>query len=134
MILALVQEASAAAPPSGGLIASVATGFGGLGVAAYWLIDKIRNNKIEAASSNLDTTALGAGSTMITALQADIVRLRETQSSNEAKWQSDMQRLQDRLDSIQKQADEAVAGRRAVEETNAKLRLQLVSNNLVPVA
>ncbi len=110
-------------------------GIGGLlvsGVAGWKLW--YRKNTVDNAGAALDVSALGAGKGMIETLQADIARLRDTQSSNEAKWQADMQRLQDRLDLMSKQVDDALARARAAEETSARLRAQIIGLNAQPVA
>ena len=123
---------AAASEPSTSLIVTVSTAIGGTAAVIYAIWDKFKKNSVEQAGQNLDITALGAGSQMITNLQSDIQRLRDTQAANEAKWQSDMQRLQDRLDAMAKQVEESMVARRALEEIAARLRLQLIRNNITP--
>lgn len=140
MLAALLQattETAAAAQASGfnwdagKLIGSI----GALLVSAVagWKV-YARKNTVDNAGAALDVSALGAGKGMIETLQADIARLRDTQSTNEAKWQVDMQRLQDRLEAMSKQVDDLLARARAAEETSSRLRAQIISLNAQPVA
>src|ERR1700754_898832 len=130
MLLAIIFQLADQPAVSAGTndkVALIGSTLGLVAAAAYaaWL--KFKPDKVDAAGKDLDVSALSAGSAMIAALQQDIARLREQQSLNEKKWQEDMQRLQDRLDAMSMQVEQAIAARRVAEENAAQLRLQVRS-------
>lgn len=93
-----------------------------------------RKDRVDDAGAALSVTALGAGGTMIQDLQADITRLRQTMADADAKWRSDMDKMEQRLETMSAQVDAAIAARRAAEEAAARLRFQLQGLGVQPVA
>lgn len=93
-----------------------------------------RKDKVESAAAQFDVTALTAGGSMITALQTDVANLRKTMAEADTKWRADMAVLEQRLEDMGKQIDAAILARRAAEETAARLRFQLRSAGMEPVA
>lgn len=101
---------------------------------AYWAWVKIREMKVNGATTGLDQSVLSAGSSMMKLLQDDIARLRTERSEDEARWQEQMAKLQTRLDAMGTQVDAAIAAKQLAEGNAAALRTQVKQLGGTPVA
>jgi hypothetical protein len=112
---------------------ALVVGSGAWGVLKVFMKDR-RDGTVADAEAKADVGAFSAYSGTISMLQAQVDRMRAEHETAAVKWRADMDALDTRLKTMSDQIDAAITRARTAEAVADRLRAQLRSANLEPVA